>query len=35
LQLLQAAWEPPNAWFEAPLPNYREYITAGQEVKAA
>ena len=29
------AWEPPNAWFEAPLPNYREYVTAGQEVKSA
>ncbi len=29
------AWAPPNAWFEAPLPNYKEYITAGQEVKAA
>jgi len=29
------AWEPPNAWFEAPLPNYREYVTAGQEVKAS
>jgi spermidine/putrescine-binding protein len=29
------AWEPPNAWFEAPLPNYKEYITAGQEVKAS
>jgi spermidine/putrescine-binding protein len=29
------AWAPPNAWFEAPLPNYREYITAGQEVKSA
>ncbi|MEY4226490.1 MAG: hypothetical protein RL190_1247 [Actinomycetota bacterium] len=29
------AWAPPNAWFEAPLPNYREYITAGQEVKAS
>jgi len=29
------AWEPPQAWFEAPLPNYREYIAAGQEVKSA
>jgi len=29
------AWEPPNAWFEAPLPNYRDYVQAGQEVKAA
>ncbi len=28
-------WAPPNAWFEAPLPNYKEFITAGQEVKAA
>ncbi len=30
-----AAWEPPNAWWEKPLPNYREYIAAGEEVKAA
>jgi spermidine/putrescine transport system substrate-binding protein len=29
------AWEPPRAWFEAPLPNYRDYVQAGQEVKAA
>ena len=29
------AWQKPNAWFEQPLPNYREYITAGQEVKAS
>ncbi len=29
------AWAPPNAWFEAPLPNYKEFISAGQEVKAS
>jgi spermidine/putrescine-binding protein len=27
------AWEPPMAWFEAPLPNYREVVDAGEEVK--
>jgi spermidine/putrescine-binding protein len=30
-----AAWAPPNAWFEAPLPNYKDYVAAGEEVKAA
>ena len=29
------AWAPPNAWFEAPLPNYKDFVNAGQEVKAA
>ena len=29
------AWAPPKAWFEAPLPNFREYVMAGQEVKSA
>ena len=29
------AWAPPKAWFEQPLPNYKEFVTAGQEVKAA
>ena len=29
------AWAPPNAWFEAPLPNYKDYVSAGEEVKSA
>ncbi|MGI9187867.1 MAG: ABC transporter substrate-binding protein [Gaiellales bacterium] len=28
-----SAWAPPNAWFEAPLPNYKDFVTAGEEVK--
>ena len=28
------AWEPPRAWWEKPLANTREYIDAGEEVKA-
>ena len=30
-----SAWAPPKAWFEAPLPNYKEFVSAGEEVKAA
>jgi len=30
-----AAWEPPNTWFEHSIPNYREVIAAGEEVKAS
>jgi spermidine/putrescine transport system substrate-binding protein len=30
-----AAWSPPKAWFEKPLPNYKDVIAAGEEVKAA
>jgi spermidine/putrescine-binding protein len=30
-----AAFAPPRAWFEAPLPNRQEYAEAGEEVKAA
>ena len=30
-----AAWSPPLAWFEAPLPNYKEFVDAGEEVKSA
>ena len=29
------AWEAPRTWFEAPLPNYKAVIDAGEEVKAA
>ena len=29
------AWAPPNAWFEAPLPNYKDYVSAGEEVKSS
>ena len=29
------AWAPPKAWFEAPLPNYKDFVTAGEEVKSA
>ncbi len=29
------AWAPPMAWFEAPLPNYKDFVSAGQEVKAS
>ena len=27
------AWAPPKAWFEAPLPNFKEFSDAGAEVK--
>ncbi|MFM8611506.1 MAG: PotD/PotF family extracellular solute-binding protein [Actinomycetota bacterium] len=30
-----AAWEPPNTWFEHSIPNHREVIAAGEEVKAS
>jgi len=30
-----SAWEPPKAWFEHAIPNYREVIAAGEEVKAS
>jgi len=30
-----AAFAPPKAWFEAPLPNRAAYVKAGQEVKAS
>ena len=29
------AWEAPRTWFEAPLPNYKAVIDAGEEVKAS
>ncbi|MEI7438653.1 MAG: hypothetical protein WCK20_03175, partial [Thermoleophilia bacterium] len=29
------AWAPPFAWFEAPLPNYKDFVAAGEEVKSA
>ena len=29
------AWAPPKAWFEAPLPNYKDFVSAGEEVKSA
>jgi hypothetical protein len=29
------AFAPPRAWFEAPLPNRKEYVDAAAEVKAA
>jgi spermidine/putrescine transport system substrate-binding protein len=29
------AFAPPQAWFEAPLPNRAEYVKAGQDVKAS
>ena len=28
-----SAWAPPKAWFEAPLPNFKEFSDAGAEVK--
>ena len=30
-----AAWEPPLTWFEHSIPNHREVIAAGEEVKAS
>ena len=30
-----SAFAPPRSWFELPLPNRREYVTAGEELKAS
>jgi hypothetical protein len=30
-----SAWAAPRTWFEAPLPNYKAVIDAGEEVKAS